>query len=94
MKGNRREGRRAGSDRRRARPQVRRRWVEADLETLARLYRTHSNAHIAKLLRRSVGAVVFKAHQLGLFKGVRRLRQMGRENIRLRWKGRPRRRRE
>jgi hypothetical protein len=52
---------------------------------LRRLYRTHSNAEIAGLLGRKVSSVVFKGHRLGLSKGARRLKEMGRENIRRRW---------
>jgi len=55
------------------------------VEVLRRLYRTHSNADIAAELGRKVSSVVFKAHRLGLAKGIRRLREMGRENISLRW---------
>ena len=65
---------------------VRPRWTREEVETLRRLYKTHSNASIAKILGRKVSSVVFKAHRMGLSKGIRRLRQMGRENIRLRWK--------
>jgi len=52
---------------------------------LKRMYRTHSNAEIAEKIGRKVSSVVFKGHRLGLCKGARRLREMGRENIRLRW---------
>jgi hypothetical protein len=67
------------------------RWTTSEISILKRLYRTHSNAEIAKVLGRKVSSVVFKAHLLGLSKGIRRLREMGRENIRLRWNTRKRR---
>jgi hypothetical protein len=61
------------------------RWTKEEVLLLRRLYRTHSNAEIAETLGRKVSSVVFKGHRLGLSKGVRRLRKMGRENIRRRW---------
>lgn len=70
---------------------VRPRWTKAEVTILKRLYRTHSNAEIAKVLGRKVSSVVFKAHRLRLSKGIRRLREMGRENILRRWKPRNRR---
>ncbi len=66
----------------------RRSWSDEEIATLKRLYRTCSNAHIARQLRRSVAAVLFKANRLGLLKGSRRLKKMGRENVRRRWHGR------
>lgn len=65
--------------------QVRPRWTKEEVALLKRLYRTHSNAEIAGILGRKVSSVVFKGHRLGLSKGARRLREMGRENIRRRW---------
>ena len=65
--------------------QVRPRWTKEEVALLRRLYRTHSNAEIAGILGRKVSSVVFKGHRLGLAKGARRLRDMGRENIRKRW---------
>jgi hypothetical protein len=67
------------------RSQVRPRWTKEEVATLRRLYRTHSNAEIAQVLSRKVSSVVFKGHRLGLSKGVRRLKEMGQENIRKRW---------
>jgi hypothetical protein len=64
---------------------LRPRWTKEEVSTLKRLYRTNSNADIAKVLGRKVSSVVFKAHRLGLSKGAQRLKQMGRENIRKRW---------
>ena len=64
---------------------VRPRWTKEEVTLLKRLYRTHSNAEIAQILRRKVSSVVFKGHRLGLSKGARRLREMGRENIQRRW---------
>jgi len=73
------------------RSRMRPRWTKEEVSILKRLYRTHSNAEIAQLLGRKVSSVVFKGHRLRLSKGVRRLKQMGRENIRRRWE--PKRRR-
>jgi DNA-binding CsgD family transcriptional regulator len=67
-------------------PRLRPRWTRSEIAILKRLYRTHSNAEIAKVLGRKVSSVVFKAHRLRLSKGIRRLREMGRENICRRWK--------
>ena len=64
---------------------IRPRWTKEEVSLLKRLYRTHSNAEIAGILGRKVSSVVFKGHRLGLSKGARRLREMGRENIRRRW---------
>lgn len=65
-------------------------WSGAEVGILKRLYRTHSNAQIAKLLGRKVSSIVFKAHRLRLTKGVRRLSEMGQENISKRWQARRR----
>jgi len=65
--------------------QVRPRWTNEEITLLKRLYRTHSNAEIAEIIGRKVSSVVFKGHRLGLSKGARRLKEMGRENIRRRW---------
>lgn len=64
---------------------VRPRWTKEEVALLKRLYRIHSNAEIAGILGRKVSSVVFKGHRLGLSKGARRLKEMGRENIRRRW---------
>lgn len=73
-------------DKSKAKPaRVRPRWTKEEVALLKRLYRTHSNAEIASILGRKVSSVVFKGHRLGLSKGARRLREMGRENIRRRW---------
>jgi hypothetical protein len=64
---------------------IRPRWTKEEVSLLKRLYRTHSNAEIAGILGRKVSSVVFKGHRLGLSKGARRLKEMGRENIRRRW---------
>jgi len=67
------------------------RWTQEEIMILKRLYRTRSNAQIAEVLGRKVSSIVFKGHRLGLAKGVRRLKEMGRENINLRWRARKRR---
>ncbi len=64
---------------------VRPRWTREEVSLLKRLYKTHSNAEIAEILGRKVSSVVFKGHRLGLSKGARRLKEMGRENISRRW---------
>jgi hypothetical protein len=64
------------------------RWTKEEISTLKRLYRTQSNANIARLLHRTVSSIVFKGYRLGLSKGIRRLKEMGRENINKRWKKR------
>ena len=65
--------------------QERPRWTNEEITILKRLYRTHSNAEIAEIIGRKVSSVVFKGHRLGLSKGARRLKEMGRENISRRW---------
>jgi hypothetical protein len=61
------------------------RWSADEIETLTRLYPDHSNLEIAKILGRSVKSVVSKAHNIGLKKDPRRLQEMGRENVSLRY---------
>jgi hypothetical protein len=61
------------------------RWTKEEISTLKSLYRTRSNMEIARLLGRSVSSIVFKGYRLGLSKGIRRLKEMGRENINKRW---------
>jgi hypothetical protein len=65
--------------------QERPRWTNEEVGLLKKLYRTHSNAEIAEIIGRKVSSVVFKGHRLGLSKGARRLKEMGRENISRRW---------
>ncbi len=65
--------------------QVKKRWTKQQISVLKRLYKNHSNAEIAKEIGRKEASVVYKAHRLGLYKGVRRLRLMGQENILHRW---------
>ena len=65
--------------------QTRKQWTKEQVRILKRLYKSHSNADIAKAVGRKAVSVVFKAHRLGLSKGVRRLRKMGQENIQHRW---------
>lgn len=62
------------------------RWTTQELETLRELYPTSSNLEIAHALERSVKSVVSKAHNLGLKKDADRLKAMGRENVRLRYR--------
>lgn len=74
----------------RTRSRKRPRWTKDEISTLKRLYRSWSNAHIARELGRTVSSVVFKGYRLGLSKGTRRLKEMGRENISKRWSARAR----
>ncbi len=61
------------------------RWKEEELELLREFYPQSSNLDIAQRLNRSVKSVVSKAHNLGLKKDPSRLREMGRENVSLRY---------
>lgn len=61
------------------------RWSEQSLAILRKCYPHEANIDIATRLGRSVKSIVSKAHHLGLRKEVERLRQMGRENISLRY---------
>jgi hypothetical protein len=61
------------------------RWGSSDLTQLRELYPIHSNLDIAQRLQRSVKSVVSKAHNLGLRKDPARLKEMGRENVSLRY---------
>lgn len=62
------------------------RWGKPEIELLKELYPTVSNLDIAAKLNRSVKSVVSKAHNLGLKKEADRLREMGRENVAMRYK--------
>ena len=61
------------------------RWTEEELDLLRDWYPSHSNLDIAHKLARSVKSVVSKAHNMGLRKDPSRLREMGRENVSLRY---------
>lgn len=65
------------------------RWNPGEVEKLVVLYPVQPNLEIAQELSRSVKSVVSKAHNLGLKKEPDRLRQMGRENVSLRYKRGP-----
>ncbi|MEM7306103.1 MAG: hypothetical protein AAF682_05500 [Planctomycetota bacterium] len=62
------------------------RWGDTELQTLKELYPRVSNLEIARRLNRSVKSVVSKAHNMGLRKDRERLREMGRQNVRLRYR--------
>ena len=62
------------------------RWAASEIERLKELYPTTANLDIAAKLNRSVKSVVSKAHNLGLKKEADRLREMGRENVSMRYK--------
>ncbi|MBC8405467.1 MAG: hypothetical protein H8E15_09585 [Planctomycetes bacterium] len=61
------------------------RWTKDDVEKLAQLYPDTPNLDIAHALNRTLKSAVSKAHDLGLKKSSSRLRDMGRENVRLRY---------
>lgn len=61
------------------------RWRKDELDLLREKYPRCSNLEIAQELGRSVKSVVSKAHNLGLKKDPQRLREMGRENVSLRY---------
>ena len=62
------------------------RWAPSEIDKLREIYPVASNLDIAQKLNRSVKSVVSKAHNLGLKKEVERLRQMGRENVSMRYR--------
>lgn len=62
------------------------RWDPHEIEKLKQLYPVNANLDIAQKLNRSVKSVVSKAHNLGLKKEVDRLREMGRENVSMRYR--------
>ncbi len=61
------------------------RWTAEEVELLRDLYPDTPNLEIARRLGRTVKAVVSKANDLGLKKSEKRLRQMGKENVRIRY---------
>jgi hypothetical protein len=61
------------------------RWSDQELDLLRRSYPNTPNLELARRLNRSVKSVVSKAHHLDLKKDVERLREMGRENVALRY---------
>ena len=61
------------------------RWSPEEEETLRTLYPRRSNLDIARVLERSVKSVVSKAHDLELRKSPRRLAEMGRTNVSIRY---------
>jgi hypothetical protein len=62
------------------------RWTEEEIAKLRDMYPGESNLHIAQVLARSVKSIVSKAHNMGLKKDPSRLREMGRENVSLRYR--------
>lgn len=63
------------------------RWSPDELELLRQQYPTVANIELARRLGRSVKSVVSKAHHIGLKKDPERLREMGRQNVSLRYNG-------
>jgi len=62
------------------------RWQPNELDILREMYPMRPNLEIADRLHRSVKSVVSKAHNLGLRKNSDRLREMGRQNVGLRYR--------
>lgn len=65
------------------------RWRADELEILKNEYATSANLELARRLKRSVKSVVSKAHHLGLRKSADRLREMGRQNVSMRYSENP-----
>ncbi len=63
------------------------RWTAEELEYLTLQYPIQPNLELALHLKRTTKSVVSKAHNLGLKKSVERLREMGRQNVSLRYTG-------
>lgn len=63
------------------------RWSEADIKRLQVLYSTTPTASLARLFGRSVKSVAGMARRLHLRKTAARMSEMGRENVRLRRRG-------
>ncbi|MCH2111478.1 MAG: hypothetical protein MK213_01365 [Planctomycetes bacterium] len=61
------------------------RWQPEEIEVLKTIYPSQSNLEIAREIGRSVKSIVSKAHDLGLKKSDDRLRDMGRQNVSLRY---------
>ncbi len=64
------------------------RWSATELDILRELYPSTSNLDLAQRLGRSVKSIVSKAHHVGLKKDLNRLREMGRQNVSLRYEQR------
>ena len=62
------------------------RWDRQAIGMLVELYPKTANLDLAQQLNRSVKSVVSKAHNLGLKKEIERLREMGRENVGMRYR--------
>lgn len=62
------------------------RWTVKQEALLRRFYADNPNSAVAKRIGRSVKSVVSKAHQMGLRKSKKRLREMGAENVRWRYR--------
>jgi hypothetical protein len=62
------------------------RWDRHSIGMLVELYPKTANLDLALRLNRSVKSVVSKAHNLGLKKEIERLREMGRENVGMRYR--------
>jgi len=61
------------------------RWSPGEIDLLQKLYPAEANLDIAQRLNRSVKSIVSKAHNLALKKDDERLKEMGRENVSMRY---------
>jgi len=62
-------------------------WSKMELALLERFYGSIPNQLLSEKLHRSLKAVENKALRMGLSKSHDRLRQMGTENVSVRWRG-------
>ena len=62
------------------------RWTRLQMDLLVLAYPESTNKAVARITGRSVTAVVTMAHRLSLRKTAERLRQMGAENVAIRWR--------
>lgn len=63
------------------------RWQPEQIELLEKLYPDTPNLEIARIIGRTEKSVVSKAHDLGLRKSPERLREMGQQNVAVRYDG-------
>lgn len=66
-------------------PKKKPRWTKEEIKFLLDWYADTSNTEIAEHLGRSVKSVVSKAFHMGLRKSPDRLREMGAENVSIRY---------
>lgn len=61
------------------------RWDKEQIEQLEQLYPDTPNLEIARIIGRTEKSIVSKAHDLGLRKSSKRLREMGQQNVAVRY---------